>query len=291
MNDVAIAPARPATVLTRAGRTPGNRWQQSYLPVINEPGELVWIDKHHLRIDPQYQRRLWVDRVTRMAANWSWISCGTLLVSQRTDDASYYMIIDGQHRWEAAKQLPRVRQLPCIKFRLEEVRDEAVGFLAANTERKVPSLADQFNALLTTGSEEAQIANELVRSVGRQISSHPSGTNISAVAELLRFIKMDRAATERCWLTLAQLCEGRKMTKRMMRGVISLERVMPRRKSLGDAPWSTRLIHVGYDRVNDTIRQMSSVNANAGDRTCAEGVEKAINRNLAQKNQLVPVWK
>jgi hypothetical protein len=287
MNDAILAKAGPPTVLTTAGVRRGNRWQQSFVPVVNEPGELMMIDKHQLQIDPRYQRRLWADRIARMAANWSWISCGALIVAQRSDSAVYFLI-DGQHRWEAAKLVPSISHLPCLKFELDEVRDEAIGFLATNTERKFPSLAEQFKALLLVGDATAQVADRLAKAAGRRIGAPAGPVTISAVSTLLFLIQQDPEAVERCWPTLAKLCEGKAMTARMLQGVVGLERRMPRRETLGNPPWSARLIHVGYDRVNETIRQVVAMDGNNSQRAVAEGVVRALNRGLRQV--LNPVW-
>src|SRR5215469_8093958 len=103
MNDAAprLNPPVSPTVLTTAGLRRGGRWQQVFVPVKNEPGELLRIDKHQLHVDHDYQRRLDNSRIARYAANWSWVSCGTLIVSRRPRDR--FAIVDGQHRWEAAK--------------------------------------------------------------------------------------------------------------------------------------------------------------------------------------------
>ena len=77
------------------------------------------------------------------------------------------------------------------------------------------------------------------------------------------------------------------MTARMMKGVIGLERRMPQRTSLGIPPWSARLIHVGYDRVIEAMRNAVALDTTS-ERACAEGVCRAINRGL--RNELHPVW-
>jgi phage FluMu gp28-like protein len=56
--------------------------------------------------DPTYQRLCDVTRVRKMAHTWDRRLAGILEVSDRGDDASpRYAVIDGQHRWAAAKSL------------------------------------------------------------------------------------------------------------------------------------------------------------------------------------------
>jgi len=291
MNDVATLAARstgnetqqPAqTVLTVTRVRRGGRYEQVFIPVKNEPGEMMRIDKGRLRIDHEYQRRLDTMRVAGYAANWSWVSCGTLLVAQRSDDATYFWVIDGQHRLEAARMVDSIRELPCIVFKLDVHKDEAIGFLAANTHRKLPSLADQFRALIIAEQPEAQLAGRLAAQLGRRIS-HPAGpTTISCAAELLRLIQGDRRSVEEAWDALGELCHGQQITARMMRGVIGLQRRMTRKENFSSSRWSGRLVHVGYDAVRDEIVRLGQINRAWGERVCAEGVLRAMNKGLRQ---------
>jgi len=280
------ATPRKPTVLTTAGLRRGGRWQQVFVPVKNEPGELLQIDKRNLHIDPAYQRRLWPDRVARMAANWSWVSCGALIVSHRGDHQ--YFIIDGQHRWEAARLVPSIKDLPCLCFELDEVRDEAVGFLAANTERKHPSLAEQFKALIIADDPVAKAAHDLAQSCGRRISAPSSAETISCVSEFFRLLQQSREATERVFPVIAKLCEGEPMQGRILRGIVSLERRMPQRHSLSDRRWAERLEHVGYNAILATIKNAINLEGGGSERACAEGVERAINKGL--RNPLAIDW-
>jgi len=286
MNDIAPRPNPPVspTVLTTAGLRRGGRWQQVFVPVKNEPGELLKIDKHLLRVDHDYQRRLDNVRIARYAANWSWVSCGSLLVSRR--DQNRYAIIDGQHRWEAAKLRDDIRDLPCIAFALDQIRDEAIGFLAANTERKIPSLADQFNALMVAGNEDALIADRLAKLAGRRISAPASPVTISCVAEFLRLIQQNRQAVEDCWPALVKMCQGQTMSARILRGVVGLQRRMPKGHSFKEERFGDRLDQVGWNAVSDEIVRVGMLNHNFSERACAEGVLRAVNKGLRLPLQL-----
>lgn len=269
---------RAQTVLTTAGLRRGGRWQQAYVPVKNEPGELLRIDKHQLHVDHAYQRRLWPERIARMAANWSWVSCGTLQVSHRGDHR--YFIIDGQHRWEASKLVPSISDLPCLSFELDEVHDEAIGFLAANTERKFPSLAEQFKALMIAQDPVAIAANRLAESCGRRVTAPAGPSSISCVAEFFRLIQTNPIATERAFPVVARVCNGYALTARLLRGMVSLERRMPAKQSLSDPRWVERLDHVGYEALHTSIRGLIMLEGNGSERSCAEGVLRAMNKGL-----------
>lgn len=274
---ISAPPAK--TVLTTAGIRRGGRWQQVFTPVKNVPGELLRIDKSQLRIDPAYQRKLDMARVASMAANWSWVSCGCLIVSRRSEDAVYF-IIDGQHRWEAAKFVPDIRDLPCLAFPLDQLRDEAVGFLAANTVRKLPSLADQFKALLIAQDRDALLAHRLAGEARRHISAPSSPYTISCASEFLRLIQQDREAVEACWPAITELCRDQTMPARILRGVIGLQRRMAKGHSFAEERWSQRLQNVGWNAVTDEIKRLGAIEGNYSERACAEGVLRALNKGL-----------
>jgi hypothetical protein len=283
VNGSPTPPVSP-TVLTTAGLRRGGRWQQVFVPVKNEPGELLMIDKAVLRVDHDYQRRLDPSRIARYAANWSWVSCGTLIVSRR--EQGRFAIIDGQHRWEAAKLRHDIRDLPCLAFALDQIRDEAIGFLAANTERKIPSLADQFNALIVAQNPDAIVAERLAKTAGRRIAGGTGPWTISCTAELLRLIQRDRESVEACWPALIKMCEGQAMPARVLRGVVSLQRRMPKGHSFAEARFADRLVFVGWSAVTDEIKRVGHLEGNYSERSCAEGVLRAINKGLRQPLQL-----
>lgn len=289
MND--IAKAVTPTVLTTAGIRRGGRWQQVFIPVKNVPGELVRIDKHQLTVDLSYQRRLDRPRVAQMAANWSWVSCGALIVAtHERDGEARYSIMDGQHRWEAAMLIDEIADLPCLAFPLDELKDEAIGFLASNVSRKLPSLADQFKALIIAGNPEAAVADKLARLAGRHIAGGSGPYTITCTSEFLRLIQQDRKAVEVCWPAFTRLCDGYQMSARIMRGVVSLQRRMQHGDTFAEGRWAERLVRAGWDAVNDEIKRIGSIEHNYSERVCAEGVERAINKGLRVDDRLHINW-
>jgi len=250
-----------------------------FIPVKNDPGELMRIDKSRLRVDHDYQRSK-VDyiRVARYAANWSWVSCGALIVSKRSED--FFAIVDGQHRWEAAKLIETIRELPCLVFPLDQLRDEAIGFLAVNTERKMPSLADQIKALLIAGNEDAILADKLAKQAGRHIAAGTGPYTVACAAEFLRLIQADSAAVEACWPALAGVCQGQALSHKILRGVVTLQRRMPKGHSFAEERWRERLIYVGWHNVTEEIKRLGAIEHNYSELVCASGVLRAINKGL-----------
>jgi hypothetical protein len=280
-------PTPAATVLTPAGYRVGGRFQHTFVPVKNEPGELVMVSKLRLHVDHRYQRtKLSQDRIARIAANWSWVSCGTLLVCRRT--ATDFWIIDGQHRWEGAKRVRSVTDLPCLCFKLDDVKDEAIGFLAANTERRPPTLAEQFKALLIAGDPLAEHIKELADQAERGITAPAGSTTISCIGELMRWSYQDRPALDRAWPVIVKLCEGRALMARTVKGLVALERRMPQGQTLNGQRWGQRIIATGYDDIHAGMKNMVAIENHSGERVLGEGVQRAINRGL--RDPLVIDW-
>jgi len=267
----------PASTVLTGART--GRFKRSFVPIKNEPGEMRWIDKRLLHIDPEYQRKLNDRLVGRIAANWSWVSCGVIEVSQRPNSEMFF-VIDGQHRWKSSTYLSAISDLPCIVFKLDTVVDEATGFLAANTERRMPTLADQFKALLTTEDKTAIEAYRLAEAHSRRIGAPSGPGTISCVSDFLHCININSAAMHRVFPVLAQVCAGRPMTGRLIKGMHALERRMPRGESLADDRWRSRLTHIGYEELSQSMKVVVTLENRASERALAQGIVRAINRGL-----------
>lgn len=258
-----------------------------YIPVKNEPGVLLDIDKNQLYIDHDYQRKLSEKLVTRIAANWSWISCGVISVSQRPGVIDKFFVFDGQHRWKAATLLPNVTMLPCVCFELDTVKDEAIGFLATNTDRKMPTLRDQFKALIMSGDPAAILLDQLAQTCGRTIGSPSSATTISSVSDAIRCIRDNDSVMVRVFPLLAALCKGEPMTGRMIRGMHYLEGHMPKGQSLNDLYWTRRILKIGLDKLTASMWETVQFEGQAGNANCANGILRALNKNLRNPISMV----
>src|SRR3546814_1597119 len=93
-----------------------------------------------LLVDDSYQRSIEGGEsqrlIVKIAENWDWRLCLPLIVSRR--QGSLY-VIDGQHRYEAAKLRGDIRDLPIVLFDFDDPKAEAELFVQANRseERRV----------------------------------------------------------------------------------------------------------------------------------------------------------
>lgn len=118
--------------------------------------------------DATYQRVLDVARARSMSTNWDRRLAGVIEVSDRGEHASpRYAIVDGQHRWAAAKNL---RPAPVLVANVHEgltPADEAALFDKLNRQRKQPTTWDHWRARraandqLVLAIEETALRHEL----------------------------------------------------------------------------------------------------------------------------------
>lgn len=251
------------------------REPQHYPTLINKPGELVMLPKNDLQIDTTYQRPVNYNAVKRIAANWNWVACGTLLVSVRTHS---YFLVDGQHRWEGAKLREEIIELPCLAFEINDVKQEAIGFLAANTERRLPLMIHKFNALVAIEDPHALIVNELVKKSGRLIRSQTGKQFISCIGDLMRCVKADREVIERLWPMIIKMSADEPLPGHLIKGLFYLERKMMNGVSLTDPRLRGRIEEIGLKGFLDSIKLQAHFENNMSEKVCGQGVLRAINR-------------
>jgi hypothetical protein len=237
------------------------------------------IPKAQIYVDPRYQRNINDRLVARITANWSWVSCGCLHVAQRSIKDNFF-VFDGQHRFQAAKLIPSISELPCIVFALEDVKDEALGFLAANTERRIPTLADQFRALTLAKDPAALALQDYALKSNRIVGAPSDAGHISCVSDCIKAIRQDALSFDRAFPVIAELCEGRSMTGRIIRALSYLEAHCPPNTSILDERWRRRIMKVGYDTLTRSIKETTLFENNGNDATCAQGVLRALNKGL-----------
>lgn len=121
------------------------------------PGTLQMLHKSVLSVHPAYQRDLNELKSRQVAAAWSWVGCGALVVGRRSGD---FWVIDGQHRLMAAKLRSDIALLPCVVFDTEDVKQEARGFIDLNTGRKPIGSLARHKALLSAGDGVAVLVQE-----------------------------------------------------------------------------------------------------------------------------------
>ena len=133
------------------------------------PGRFELINKRllHVNVD-DYQREHTRAKALELASKWSWIACGALIVACR--DGKYW-VVDGQHRKVAADKRSDIKELPCMVYDIDSIKEEAVAFLAANTNRKPVSAVSKFKAQVASGNKTAKLVLDVISSAGLRIAT------------------------------------------------------------------------------------------------------------------------
>lgn len=245
--------------------------------VADAPGKFMMIPKNDLRIDHSYQRPATATdpKVKRIAAEWSWLACGAIIVGLRR---GLPYVIDGQHRVLAAWKRADITELPCIVFETENIIDEASGFRRANKNRKPMQAVEEFNAMLVEGNREAQIVNELVSKSGRKISKGAGEGTVKCVSVMLKCIKQDEGAFRRIWPVVIEICEDRVLHSEILDGAFYLETNAADDASIAMKPWRDRFINATYSGMLEAIGTAKAFYSKGGPKVYAQGILSIMNK-------------
>lgn len=146
-----------------------------FKPAIGDPPAVQFFAVDRLTVDRSYQRDANSLRSRRLiqeiAESWDWRLCTPLLVAAR--DGGLY-IIDGQHRWEAARMRGDIPHLPCAVGNYTGSAEEAALFVAANRHRVRVNPLDMWRAAVTAGDAATIALDRMVASAGLSIAQHPA---------------------------------------------------------------------------------------------------------------------
>lgn len=121
--------------------------------------------------DTTYQRVLDTNRARTMAASWDRRLAGIIEVSDRGEHASpRYAIIDGQHRWAAAKCLAEPPVLVANVHEGLDLTEEAALFDKLNRQRKQPTVWDHWRARRAAGDELVVAIEKVVSGRGLRVN-------------------------------------------------------------------------------------------------------------------------
>jgi hypothetical protein len=242
------------------------------------PGNLMMINKYDLRVNPEYQRSLVESKVFEMSASWSWVACSAITVGMRE---GVWWVIDGQHRWAAAMRRADITELPCIIFELEDIEDEAQGFLNINSHRKPMTSVDKLRASAVAGDDAAKQFELLCRSLGLTLTRNGNapGTIKSAGWGMSR-MKEDPVATTIVMGLAAELCAADHVAvqERLLGGLWYLHKNCE--VNLADAKLRQRIKARGAKSLIEEANRASAFYSKGGDKIWAIGMLQAVNKGL-----------
>lgn len=248
-------------------------------------GELRWIHKKDLRVDHRYQRQLNENKVKAIAASFSWPAFGALTVAERTDGALF--LITGQHRKAAVDRRSDVTDVPCVVFRMTDIREEADAFLTEATQKKPLTSVERFKAQLETGDPTATLVDRLLSEAGRSASVSVSGdgsTTIRCISVMMNAARTNPDRLTRVWLLVTRLCDGRFINEMLLDGLLMLD--AKAKEPITAERWSERIISVGPERLLEAARRAAAYYAKGGAKVWSLGMLEAINKGLRNRLKL-----
>lgn len=147
-------------------------------------------------VDTTYQRDPDADpnRVKKMAKEWDRRLAGIIEVSDRGEHVNpRYAIIDGGHRWAAARLLPDPPLLVANVHETLTVADEARLFDKLNRERKRTNVFDHYRARLASGDWTITQVNRILTKHSLKADPAPREGYVGCLGTLEKVAQIDDA--------------------------------------------------------------------------------------------------
>ena len=242
------------------------------------PGEFMMIHKSILEIDKSYQRDANDPKVANIAKEWSWIGCGVLTVALTNGQ---YRVMDGQHRLEAARLRDDIQDLPCLVFPVEDISEEASGFLVANTARRAVSAIDKHRASVIAGDPLAVFIQEQLDASGYKLSkTDKNPKQMNCIHSCRSLASKDKDAFKKCFELATKLSDdaGIPLRERLLEGLFYINKNVE--GGLGDERLLKRIKHVGAEKLLMGATRASAYYACGGEKVWATGMLDVINHGL-----------
>jgi hypothetical protein len=239
------------------------------------------IHKNDLNIDHSYQREETNQtKVLEISGAWSWIGCGAILVAVRPDGT--WFVFDGQHRVLAARKRFDVQILPCMVYECDSIKQEAVGFLISNDQRKPVTAIAKFKSLVMAEDEIAMHVRDSLARHNLEVSKTASKPGqIKCVKRCQVMCASDASAFDRALAVGVEMCEGVcPINDDLLQALFSCHR---KYKLLDDRRFVRRVLDVGPIEVCEAIRKTHAYRGKGGDRTVRDGMLLAVNKGLRNK--------
>lgn len=149
------------------------------MPGMSDPGEaptLEWVDKTLFCVDMHYQRSVEGDRsrrvINNIIKNFQWARFSPPTVTP-AGDSGKYIVIDGQHRIEAARQRPDIVVVPVYILPQMTRQEAAAAFVSINKDRVNLTPIALFKAELAMGDRAALQIQEVLEEADVTIAPYP----------------------------------------------------------------------------------------------------------------------
>lgn len=252
--------------------------------VKDKPGTPIMINKHELQINHEYQRVLLPHKVEEISSAWSWVACGSISVAMRDGEP---WVMDGQHRVMAALRRADIVELPCLVFEMEDVRDEAQGFLNINSLRKTMTSVDKLKASAVAGDESAKQFKALCDRLNLTLT--PNGNQVGTVKSAawgMQRMKEDPVATTIVMELAAELSHADHVfvQERLLGGLWYIHKNCE--GGLNNPRLRQRIKLRGAKMLVEEANKAAAFYGRGGDRVWAGGMMNSINKGLRTRFQM-----
>lgn len=242
-------------------------------------GEYMAIGKNELFVDNAYQRQANDTKILELARSWSWMACGAILVAERKDGT--YFVFDGQHRVMAARKRSDITTLDCLVFPVDEITDEASGFLKSNTARKPVTMIAKFKAMLVCQDELALYVSSVLDELGLRIEKNSKPGVFQSLAWAMKSSARSRDGFSKTLRIVTALAAGEHaIYESMCRGVFYLHM---KHSALDDSRFTKRMRQVGYEELLDGLNRAAAYYKRGGERVWGQGILDSMNRGLRNR--------
>jgi hypothetical protein len=213
---------------------------------LGDKPELRWLPVDCLSVDNRYQRTLNTRAgrklVAEIVANFAWSAFQAILA---TPAGAGWLIVDGQHRVEAARQLG-IAEVPAVVVTSVSVVEQALAFVTANKQRVAVNNYALHHAAVVGGDPLATEVDRVCREAGVSVPRYPipeinlvPGQTL-ALSTITSLVKNDAALAT---LTLRCLAEAYRRTKGALRApTIAAAALVLERRPKPDRPASAGII-------------------------------------------------
>lgn len=268
--------------INETGTNGGDKSHMYGWQIVDAKGEMMWIDKRRLAVDPEYQRDVQdADmKVKRIAASWSWAACGVIIVARRD---GLFFVVDGQHRVRAAMKLSAVQTLPCIVFESEGVGDEAKAFLRANKDRKPMTAMQSFKAMNVSVDPNAEFVNAMLDRAGMKVGNNGVKGAIQCVGALLGVAKLGHDRCQTVFDAAVAVCGSQALHSDIIKG---FDYIYGRTDAATVVKAAKKLQTIGREDVLKSIAAAKAYRLAGGVIPCGEGILNAYNHRMRHKIEI-----
>lgn len=242
-------------------------------PIVGRKGSFHYIDKRMLFCDETYQRDITKTKVEDIRDNFSWQSCGCLVVTERRDGR--FAVNDGGHRWAAAMQRDDIKDIPCLVFPVSTIKQEAQVFLDVNEGRRPLITAQKHKARLSAREPDALAIQSILETCGR---SHRRDGGVACLSVMYYEFKHGRGdILRRIWPILDKLHGTRPVAEHICKAFLYIEKKLPANLSLTHPKWEKIILKTGYDAIMRACKMATLKHGKGAAKIYAEGTMKLLN--------------